>query len=224
MIDHDTSHAAALERVAQHLPNLSLFVDVGAAAGGYTELFRQFWPMAHVTMVEAASAWEPTLKDFVRTIGNADFTIAAASNADGELSFVYDEDSPFGGHTNNGRSSDGAEESLVAALRLDTIVPPSKVPSQGVALKLDTHGHEVAILEGATNLMQSVDLLILETYNFGPASRRFGQMTVLLEEKYGLRCFDLVEPKWRPYDGALWQLDLFFVSERHSQISEWRLS
>lgn len=91
------------------------------------------------------------------------------------------------------------------------------------ALKLDVHGAERLILSGATEFMEACDLVIFETYNFGPAHRRFGQMAVYFEEQFGLRCIDLVEPKWRPYDNALWQLDLYFVRPEGTRLSEWRL-
>ena len=89
---------------------------------------------------------------------------------------------------------------------------------------LDVHGAERTILTGARRFMEQCDFVVFETYNFGPATRRFGQMAVYFEEEFGLRCIDMAEPKWRPYDNALWQLDLYFVRPEGTRLAEWRLT
>ena len=79
-------------------------------------------------------------------------------------------------------------------------------------VKLDTHGFEVPILDGASRTLEETSLLVVEAYNFdlGPGALRFPDLCRLLEQR-GFRCVDLADPMWRPRDGALWQLDLLFV-------------
>jgi len=79
-------------------------------------------------------------------------------------------------------------------------------------VKLDTHGHEVSILEGARRTLQASSLLVVEAYNFdiGEGALRFHQMCRHMEE-LGFRCADLADPMWRPGDAFFWQMDLFFV-------------
>ena len=80
------------------------------------------------------------------------------------------------------------------------------------AIKLDTHGYEVPILEGAAALLAQSTLLVIECYNFrvAPRSLLAHEMCAWLEAR-GFRCIDLCDPLHRASDGALWQMDLFFV-------------
>jgi hypothetical protein len=79
-------------------------------------------------------------------------------------------------------------------------------------LKLDTHGYEVPVLEGAVATLQQASLLVIEAYNFtlAPGSLRFPELCAWLEAR-GFRCCDLADPMRRPRDGALWQMDLAFA-------------
>lgn len=79
-------------------------------------------------------------------------------------------------------------------------------------LKLDTHGFELPILEGARAVLSEVGLLQVEVYNFtsGSSRLRFPQMCQHLEN-CGFRPLYLSDPLDRPRDGALFQIDLFFA-------------
>jgi len=79
-------------------------------------------------------------------------------------------------------------------------------------LKLDTHGFELPILEGAKNTLASAALVVIETYNFKLTadSLKFYEMCAFMESK-GFSCVDLVEPMHRPGDQAFWQIDLLFI-------------
>lgn len=224
LLDHDTSHSAALGRARDRGIKFNTFIDVGAAQGSYSRMVREIWPRVNIVMLEAAPKWEADLEQTVNLMGNAEALIVAASDQEGEVLFEFDEDNPFGGRVSLDQNAAGQKRIItVPSRRLDALVIERGLPGP-FAVKLDTHGYERPILTGASNIASEMDLLIFETYNFGPATRRFGQMACFVEEQFGMRCFDLVEPKWRPYDGALWQLDLFFVSERYTPITEWRLA
>jgi hypothetical protein len=83
-------------------------------------------------------------------------------------------------------------------------------------LKLDTHGFEIPILEGATETLRQTELLIIEAYNFNltRTSLRFHELCAWMEER-GFRTCDLLEPLRRPGDGLLWQMDLVFLRKDH---------
>ena len=80
------------------------------------------------------------------------------------------------------------------------------------AIKLDTHGYEIPILEGAGALLAQSALLVIECYNFrvAPQALLAHEMCAWLEAR-GFRCIDLCDPLHRARDGALWQMDLFFA-------------
>ncbi len=87
-------------------------------------------------------------------------------------------------------------------------------------IKLDTHGFEVPILDGAAETLSKAELLVIEGYNFKlrPGCLRFHELCDYLEQR-GFRCFDLVDVLRRPSDGALWQFDLFFVRANRPEFS-----
>jgi len=87
-------------------------------------------------------------------------------------------------------------------------------------LKLDTHGFELPILDGAKNTLASASLVVIETYNFKLTadSLKFYEMCTFMESK-GFSCIDLVQPMHRPADHAFWQMDLVFIPSEDAVFS-----
>ena len=85
-------------------------------------------------------------------------------------------------------------------------------------IKLDTHGFEVPILEGAKNTLKITNILVIETYNFTITNQslRFHEMIAYMEEK-GFRCIDMSEPLFREKDNSFWQIDLFFIRSNRKE-------
>jgi hypothetical protein len=85
-------------------------------------------------------------------------------------------------------------------------------------LKLDTHGYEVPILDGAADTLKSTEMLVIECYGFqvAPASLLFWEQCRWLDGK-GFRVIDVVEIRRRRQDLVFWQCDLIFVQkgDRH---------
>ena len=220
ILDLTRNHESVLERVSKLGFKLDHFFDIGAAKGMWGKLIRKHWPACFIHFFEAAPAWEPILKNEADSVGgNVRVNIAAAGDLDGLTYFRYDPKNPFGGAIVD---KPGENTIQVPKITLDSYSKQYS-PSGRYCLKLDVHGAERLILSGAAQFMKSCDLVIFETYNFGPAHRRFGQMAVFLEEEFGLRCFDIAEPKCRPYDKALWQMDMYFARPEGTTLSEWRL-
>ena len=79
-------------------------------------------------------------------------------------------------------------------------------------IKLDTHGFEVPILEGASTTLVRTEALLIEAYNFPihPDALMFADLCHWLGDR-GFRPFDLVDVMRRPVDRALWQFDMVFL-------------
>jgi FkbM family methyltransferase len=201
-----TSMEAALARRAAHDAGVRTVIDEGASDGRWSRAARKILPPAHYFMVEARPEHEPGL---AKTATDPDFSyqICAAGNRDGEIHF--DATDLWGG-----QASDAAYEKndiVVPVRRLDGLAAERKLAGP-FALKLDTHGHELQIFEGARGILAQARLLIVECYNFrlAPQSLLAHEMCAWLGER-GFRCIDLCDPLYRARDGALWQMDLFFV-------------
>ena len=79
-------------------------------------------------------------------------------------------------------------------------------------VKLDTHGFEIQILEGAAETLKQANALVIECYNFrlNPNAKKFHEMVAYLENK-GFHCIDMVDLSLRKKDSFLWQMDIFFA-------------
>lgn len=199
---------SALRREAQRGTCVRTIIDVGASNGVWSRSATRVWPEADVLLVEANPVHERALKSTVSEHDNWQYVLAAASSAPGEIRF--DASDPLGGVARQDLP-EGASVHVVPAVTLD-----DEIERRGLRppylIKLDTHGVEIDILQGAGRAIESASILVIEAYNFklGADAPRFWELCHFLECK-GFFPIDLTEPLWRPYDGALWQFDLIFV-------------
>lgn len=205
---------AALRRRTKAGWRFATIIDVGASNGCWSRRARRFFPDAAIFLVEAQSTHGPALARFKSGARNVDYAMAAAGDRDGEI--YFDASDPFGGvasHAPFPGCLTVPVRSIDSLVRERGLKPP-------FLLKLDTHGFEVPILEGARETLAQTGLIIVETYNFKVAAEalRFHEMCAWLEER-GFRCIDLCEPMHRPKDGAFWQIDLFFAPAERGEFS-----
>jgi FkbM family methyltransferase len=187
-------------------------IDVGASDGRWSARVMKRYPAAKYLLVEAQEAAHGEgLRRFRAAHTNVDYVLAAAGDRDGEI--YFDTSMPFGGQAS---TTPYPENNLVVPMvRLDTLVQQRGLPGPFL-VKLDTHGFEVPILEGARETLTRTAMLVIEAYNFTlcPGCLRFPELCAFLEAR-GFRCADLLEPMHRPGDGALWQMDLVFLPATH---------
>jgi FkbM family methyltransferase len=199
---------AGLQRAADRGDEVRTVIDVGASNGSWTELALRSFPNASYLLVEAqADPHESALRAFRARDPRIDYVIAAAGDSEGEVHF--DVSDPFGGVARH-EPLNGADIVLpMTTIDLEIERRGLKPP---FLVKLDTHGFEIPILEGAAGALPQANLVIIESYNFDlqPGSLRFPDMCRYMEDR-GFRCIDLVDVLHRPLDQALWQFDLFFA-------------
>lgn len=199
---------AALARRAEAGVRVRTVIDIGASNGHWARKVMPFFPQADFLLVEAAVEHEPELGRFVQEFPQARSVIAAAGASCGQVYFQQNGD-VFGG-----LASTTPFEVNCRTLPLTTI--DHQVARHQLQppyfLKLDTHGFEVPILQGAQETLKQTTLIQIEVYNFafGEYGMRFDGMCRFMEER-GFRCVDLCDPLHRPIDQALWQIDLFFI-------------
>jgi len=78
-------------------------------------------------------------------------------------------------------------------------------------LKLDLQGHELQATRGAGDDLQRFEVIISEmsVIPIGGVPA-FAEVNLFLEEQ-GFQFYDVLPQYDRPLDGALWQLDAFYV-------------
>lgn len=199
--------AGSFERYASRIP-ISTVIDVGASDGRWAAQARRAYPDAEVLLIEAQRGPHgAALERLERSDPKMHAVLAAAGDAVGEVHF--DTTDPMSGVASH--SPTGAHDEVVPMTTID-----HEVETRGLAapflVKLDTHGFEVPILDGAAATLSDTHLLIIEAYNFELelGSLRFHELCAHLEA-LGFRSIDLVDTMRRPGDGVLWQMDLVFA-------------
>jgi FkbM family methyltransferase len=206
-----TSMSAGLQRAADRGIRVGTIIDVGASDGRWCDEARRCFPDARCLLIEANDHHEPGLRAFKQRVPGSDYVLAAAGREVGHVRFDISDD-PFGGAAGSGTK-------LVPATTIDHEVATRSLPGPYL-VKLDTHGFEVPILEGAARTLREASLLIIEVYNFTlmPGALRFHEMIARLDGA-GFRPIDLCEPMYRPKDGAFWQCDMFFARAERPEFS-----
>jgi FkbM family methyltransferase len=142
-------------------------------------------PDASYLLIEANKIHEEKLREFKKMHANVDYVLAAASDKTGNI--FFDASDPFGGAAYHSEDTG-----------LITLPATDYIKEKGIQgpylLKLDTHGFEVPISEGAKNALKTTNLIVVEMYNFliENHSLLFHEMCKYLLSK-GFRCIGIAE-------------------------------
>jgi FkbM family methyltransferase len=189
-------------------PEIQTVIDVGASDGRWSRQMMGYYPSARYLLVEAQQAIHgPALRRFQAEHGNVICEICAAGNKAGEINFETGD--PMGGQAS---ATPYSRNNVVVPMEtVDGLVRKHSLAGPFV-LKLDTHGFEVPIFEGATNTLADCAMLIVEAYNFTLCAGclRFPELCAYLEAR-GFRCVDVFDILVRPRDQAFWQMDMVFI-------------
>lgn len=212
---HSASTYHALRRIASRNLEIATVIDVGASNGMWSAVAMQHFPNANFFLIEAQHCHQQELDNFCTTHPNCSYTLSAAGDAKGEI--FFDDRDPFGGVASK-------EQTAWASTSVPVTTIDSEISERHLSgpflIKLDTHGFEIPILEGAAEALAMANLLVIEVYNFRilDNSLLFYEMCAYLDKK-GFCPVDFSEPLWRDYDSALWQFDLFFVPKTRQEFS-----
>lgn len=205
--EDDCSMDAALKRAGARLSKIGTVIDVGAAAGKWTQRARPHFPAAQFFLIEPLRERVAELEALRAQDRRVDFVSAVAGAEAGEATLNVTDDLDGSGVAD----AAGNASRTVAVTTIDREVAARNLPAP-YFIKLDTHGYEIPILDGARTTLAQTALLMIEAYNFQLTAGclRFPQLCARMEELGFLPC-DVVEPIRRPGDLALWQMDLVFA-------------
>jgi FkbM family methyltransferase len=205
----------ALFRIKQRGMSIGTVIDIGASNGMWSEVCERHFPDAKYLLVEAQQAHETSLKAYSATRPNVEYLISAAGDGLGTIKF--DDADLFGGvatHT----SAEWAK-ATVPLTTIDHEIGGRSLPGPYL-VKLDTHGFEREILDGAAETLSSTNLLVIETYIFRlrDGAPLFDEMVIYMRDR-GFEVIDMSEPMWRQKDSSLWQIDMFFVKKDRQEFA-----
>jgi FkbM family methyltransferase len=182
---------------ARHLSticNPRTVFDVGVA-DGTPELYEAF-PKAHFVLVEPVAEYAGAIEQIRQKYDSRVFFKAVGSTP-GEAEFTVDHDDPQKSSLQTRASLTRREHTLtkrkVEITTLDTILRECGDLHDPILLKIDTEGHELDALRGATELLRRADTVIAEV---SVAKRfeggyRFEDVLLFMRER-GFRLVDIL--------------------------------
>jgi FkbM family methyltransferase len=190
-------------------------VDVGASNGSWTDSIMGYFPLCQYLLIEAQPVHAKDLRQFSSEHKNAQFVLAAAGEAPGQIYFNTTD--PSGGQASY--TPYASNNIQVPITTIDKEIQARSLTGPYL-IKLDTHGFEVPILKGASRTLIETEVIVMECYNFkiAPECLLFFEMCDYLKG-FGFRCIDLVDSLHRPYDDSFWQMDLVFVKDNRPEFS-----
>ena len=199
----------AFRALAERKHGFNTVIDVGASDGRWTKSLMKYFPQKQYLLIEAQPTHESALTKLVAENRNIQYVLAAAGGKPGQINF--DASDPLGGQASSTPYASGNIQIPVTTI-------DNELQARNLAgpylIKLDTHGFEVPIIEGASRALRETEVIIMECYNYriSPECLLFYEMCGYLGE-LGFRCIDLVSVMNRPCDDSLWQMDIVFVKK-----------
>jgi FkbM family methyltransferase len=180
-------------------------VDAGAYRGEWSKEFWSVFPKTPILMVEPQLDPQPLLRELVKGVMGSEVLPAALSDKVGEVSFVL-------GESNSGiRSSVASDTTISVPCTTLAKVLSERLEFSPNLLKLDLQGHELKALIGAGKWLKQFEVIVCEmsVIPIGGVPA-FAEMNQFFERR-GYRLYDVLPQYDRPLDGALWQVDAFYV-------------
>ncbi len=205
----DTSMNAALSRRVRQGMRAQTVIDVGASTGSWSKMAQEFISDAMYLLIEANNFHEGKLVELKKQNPKVDYVLAAAGDYVGKI--YFDAKDPFGGIASHEAN---IPDSITVPVTTIDVQVKERCLKPPFLIKLDTHGFEVPILNGAEETLKNTNLIIIEAYNFKLTqnSLRFWELCCHMKEK-GFQPLDLCDPMHRPKDQAFWQMDIFFIPD-----------
>ena len=189
-------------------------IDAGAYRGDWTHEFWSVFPCVPLLMVEPQPALQSVLRELSVSVPGSEVLAAALSDQPGEANFVLQE-------SNSGIRKGAAIDADGISVRCTTIAAvledrPDFSPN---LLKLDLQGHELQALNGAGGQLRRFEVIICElsVIPIGGVPA-FAEVNRFFED-HGYQFYDVLPQYDRPLDGALWQVDAFYVRSDSSLIA-----
>jgi FkbM family methyltransferase len=203
--DTDAS-LAAMKRRGFH-PRLA--IDVGAYSGDWTLSLRHLFPETRVLMVEPQAARKERLQALTYAHNGVEFVPALLGPAAAKgVTFYHAE---TGSSVLRDSENGGAQSAAMEMTTLDAVIRGTEFEHADF-LKLDVQGYELEVLKGAEKSLASVEAVMMEVnliavYQGAPLVHD----AVAYMAARGFRVYDVCTFFRRPYDNALWQMDMIFV-------------
>jgi FkbM family methyltransferase len=190
-------------------------IDGGANVGDWTRMARSIFPKAEFHLIEPQPTCHPLLRDLVaRAPGMNLHPVVVTRPGVDRVEMIG------GGEKGGGTGAWVAEAGENAAGRiecpattLDSLFADRVTTADRALLKLDLEGHELTALDGATRLLQAVEVILTELQFYeihGNGRPVFTEVVNYLRDR-GFELYDFACLSQRPRDMRLRMGDVVFV-------------
>lgn len=195
-------------------------LDIGAYEGLRTIDFLEVFPNANILMLEAQAKKTNALLKIVEENKNVQFQISVLSSIDGEEVLFYENETAS--HIINQTSNIELQATSMKTKTVDSILKEINF-SLPQFLKLDVQGYELEVLKGAQNALTNAEFCLLEVslLDLGDGMPLASTVINFMAE-FNFQMYDITQFMRRPYDKALFQIDLMFIKKDSSLINEKR--
>jgi FkbM family methyltransferase len=210
------SFKSILSNLKERGISANTIIDIGASDGRWSNDILKIFPKSKFFLIEANEIHKSGLESFKKKNKNVEYILAAAGDKMGQI--YFDNSDPFGGLAMTEKTNENNIQ--LPVVTTDHCVCENNLCGPFL-LKLDTHGFEIPIFNGASKTMKDTNIIIVEAYNFKIAkeSLLFYEMCDYMK-KNGFRCSGLIDVCHRPKDNFLWQMDLIFVKETRNEFND----
>jgi FkbM family methyltransferase len=214
--EEQNSFGYILKNLIQRGIQINTVIDIGASDGRWSNNIMHIFPQSKFFLIEANNVHKNGLEEFKNKNKNVEYILAAAGDELGQI--YFDNTDPFGGVAMHEKLEGNFIS--VPVVTVDHCVCKNEF-SGPFLLKLDTHGFEIPIFNGASKILKDTSIIIVEAYNFKIAkdSLLFWEMCEYLN-KEGFRCCGIIDVSYRPKDKFLWQMDLVFVKSTREEFKD----
>jgi len=187
-------------------------IDVGVATGTHA-LYTTFPSSKHI-LIEPLEEFKPYLVNITKTIPNSEYIIAATTRESGSVTInVHPDLSGSSIYFEDEDSNVNGVPRVVTAITLDELCRVNKLKPPYL-IKIDVQGSELDALKGGIKTLQGAEYIILETvlFEFFKDGPQIFDIFEFMKEQ-GFVCYDIFDPGYRLFDGAMSQVDIAFVKE-----------
>lgn len=182
-------------------------IDGGAYEGKWTLTFKEVFPTVKVLMIEAQESKTAILTGITKKYPAVFHHQCLLSDEDGKmLDFFENETASHIVVSTNESGKSCVSESLDALLERKQLPFPDLI-------KLDVQGAELMVLNGAKRSLAHAEFCLLEVSVLNLFDEPILLEVLTFMNQHGYQTYDIAELMRRPYDNALYQIDLLFVKK-----------
>jgi FkbM family methyltransferase len=197
-------------------------IDVGAYSGEWTSTLRRLFPRTRVLMIEPQEVKTEELQMLCSCNSGLDLATVLLGPEVGERVGFYESDTASSVLQDANHVCGPSK--FLPMTTLDLLTAEKKFPPPDL-IKLDVQGYEMEVLEGASQTLKSAQVVLMEVnlipiYKDAPLVHE----TVRYMSDKDFRVYDVGTFFRRPFDNALWQMDIVFVRSSSPLIASNRWS